>query len=153
MLNILHRVYPPEQIFVNGHTFDNEGLAINADCLIPKSIHYTARPIPYVTAENYVRCLSQSCYLLAEHVLENQLIPLEVNVEEFRQAAENYELYYRSMAMTFHERIAVGERFTMRFVLKNWREIKRMQDFILFTFTNHRTVISGEMSFVFAPKP
>lgn len=152
MQNILNRVYPPEQIFVNEYTFDDKELAINANCLIPKSIHYTARPIPYVTAENYVRCLSQSCYLLAEHVLENSLIPLDVDVDEFRKAAEDYELYYRSMAMTFHERIAVGEGFVMRFVLKNWREVKRMQDFILFTFTNHRTVISGEMSFVFVSK-
>lgn len=152
MSSILHRVFPSEQIFVKNYRFDDDGLAITVECLIPQSIHYTAMPIPYVTAENFVRCLSQACYLLAEHVLKHKLIPLKVDVEEFRQAAENYELYYRNISMTFHKQIAVGEKFTMKFELKKWREIKKMQDFILFTFTNHQTVISGDMSFILVPK-
>lgn len=41
------------------------------------------------------------------------------------------------------------EEFEMHLTLKNWREIQRFQGFVLFTFTNLRTVISGEMSFVF----
>jgi len=51
--------------------------------------------------------------------------------------------------MTFHSRTGKNEGFEMRLVLKNFREIKRLQDFILFTFVNTRTVISGEMSFIF----
>ncbi|MFH1456485.1 MAG: hypothetical protein ABIF17_00005, partial [Patescibacteria group bacterium] len=142
-------IYPPEQIFIVNHDFDDENVAINVICNIPKDSVYALRPVPYVTAENYVRCLSQSCYLLSERILEKKLIPLDMNIETFRRAAIDFELYYRSLHMIFHKRATRGETFKMRFILKNWREIKRIDDFILFTFTNKRTVISGEMSFVF----
>lgn len=41
-----------------------------------------------------------------------------------------------------------GSEFKKRFA----EEIRRLHDFVLFTFTNERTVISGEMSFVYAGK-
>lgn len=148
--NVLQLVYPTENIYIVGYEFDDPLRAINVTCRVPINTSYTLTPIPYVTAENHVRCLSQASYLLADHILENRLLPIEVTVEAFRAAAARYELYYRSLAMTFHAQVRPGEEFRMSLVLKNWKEIKRFQDFILFTFTNQRTVISGEMSFVFA---
>ncbi|MEK7538129.1 MAG: hypothetical protein AAB619_04130 [Patescibacteria group bacterium] len=147
--NVLALVYPPEQIFITGYLFDDPSLGITVTCRVPTETFYTARPIPYVTAENYVRCLSQASYLLAEHVLEARLLSLEMDVEVFRSAAANYEIYYRNLAMTFHHRTERSQPFEMRLALENWREIRRMGDFLLFTFANKRTVISGEMSFVF----
>lgn len=150
--SVLNLVYPPESIFVADWEFDVAMPAASVTCRVPPGIAYTLKPIPYVTAENYVRCLSQSCYLLAEHVLERKLISLDLDVDAFREAARTYELYYRSLSMVFHARVAPGVEFPMRLVLKNWREIRRLHDFVLFTFTNERTVISGEMSFVYAGK-
>ncbi len=149
MNNVLSLIYPPSETFITQYNFDDENLAINVTCRVPDAHAYALKPIPYVTAENYVRCLSQACYLLAERVLEKSLIPLDMSVDIFRRAAAEFELYYRSLAMVFHKRTNRGDEFEMRFSLKNWREIKRIDDFILFTFTNKRTVISGEMSFVF----
>lgn len=147
--NVVELIYPPDQIFIIDYHFNDEARAIDVNCLVPAGSQYTQNPIPYVTAENYVRCLSQSCYLLADRVLSQGLIELDISAEAFRLAATSYELYYRHLAMTFHSRVARGTPFAMRFSLKNWREIRRIRDFILFTFTNERTVISGEMSFVF----
>jgi hypothetical protein len=149
MKNVLHLIYPPSQIFITNYSFDDDNLAIDVVCCVPDKPSYTLKPIPYVTAESYVRCLSQACYLLAERILEKDLTPLDISVDIFRKAAADFELYYRNLSMTFHKRAAKGEKFEMRFSLKNWKEIKKIQDFILFTFTNKRTVISGEMSFVF----
>lgn len=148
-MNVVELIYPPEQIFIVDHNFDDDNVAINIVCNVPEDSIYALRPVPYVTAENYVRCLSQSCYLLSERIIDKKLISFDMNIETFRNAAIDFELYYRSLNMTFHKRANRGENFKMRFVLKNWREIKRINDFILFTFTNKRTVISGEMSFVF----
>lgn len=150
--SVLDVVYPSESIFVTDWRFDAERPAVDVICRVPPGIAYTISPIPYVTAENYVRCLSQSCYLLAEHVLEHRLVPIEWAVEAFREAAAKYELYYRSLAMVFHARVAPGTEFPMRLALKNWRELRRLTDFVLFTFTNERTVISGEMTFVYVSK-
>jgi len=51
--------------------------------------------------------------------------------------------------MIFHVRAKREERFIMDLSLKNFREIKTLNDYILFTFVNKKIVISGEMSFVF----
>lgn len=150
--SVLNLVYPSESIFIADWQFDSERPAADVTCRVPPGIAYTINPIPYVTAENYVRCLSQSCYLLAEHVLEHQLVSTEWTVEAFREAAAKYELYYRSLSMVFHARVAPGMEFPMRLALKNWKEIRRVTDFLLFTFTNERTVISGEMTFVYVGK-
>ncbi|MEI6144184.1 MAG: hypothetical protein WCP91_01140 [Candidatus Berkelbacteria bacterium] len=110
---------------------------------------YRQAEIPYVTTENYVRCLSQTSYLLAEHLLTKGLIETNLDAASFVKAAADYELYYRSISMVFHQRVARGEDFVLRLCLKNAREISRFdKGFLLFTFTNEKTVISGEMSFV-----
>lgn len=148
--SILHLVYPEKEIYVGSYGFDDERRAVECHLIVPSHSSYTLHPIRYVTAENYVRCLSQAAYLLAERILERQLIPVETPVEQFREAAAKHELKYRHVAMTFHREVPRDEEFCMRLSLKNWREIRRLHDFILFTFTNERTVISGEMSFVYA---
>ena len=147
--NILQSLYPPEQIFITGYAFDDINLGITVTCCVPEGTQYSAPPIPYVTAENYVRCLSQACYLLAEHILDQRLLAVDMDVAVFRRAAVEWEIFYRNLAMTFHQRVTKGAPFEMRFTLKNWKEIRRLEDFLLFTFTNARTVISGEMTFVF----
>jgi len=148
---ILQRVYPELEIYIREARFPDDGVEVDVTCYVPQTHFYTTNPIPYVTAENYVRCLSQTSYLLAEHALKNNLLPqLEVPVEAFLEAAANYELYYRSLYMVFHTRVARDEVFVLRLHIKNVRTIKRLdRDYILFTFSNERTVISGEMSFVY----
>ncbi len=148
---ILRKLYPPGEIFIQHAEFDDDKMSVEVTCLVPSGTNYTLRPIDYVTAENYVRCLSQASYLLAHHLLERGLVSIDVSPEEFAQAAVNHELYYRSLPkITFHEKVGKGVLFVMKLTLKNIREIKRM-GFVLFSFTIERTVISGdgEMSFVY----
>lgn len=146
---ILSEIYPPEEIFVTEAVFDDEEHSVTVTCLVPQRSYYTAKPIPYVTAENYVRCLSQASYILAHHLIIEGLTGVEVSPDEFAKAAVDHELYYRNLAMTFHEKVGKNTQFVMKLVLGNVREIKRMGDFLLFSFTNERTVISGEMSFIY----
>lgn len=147
---ILDRVYPKSQIFIVEAEFFENDPAVVVTCLFPSGDCYTARPISYVATENYVRALSQASYLLAEYVLKNGMVNVDISVEAFAEAAANYELYYRNLAMTFHERVAKDAKFSLKLSIKNAREIKRLgKELVLFTFTNTKTVISGEMSFVY----
>ncbi len=146
--SILSLIYPDEEIFITNAQFSDNELSIKVTCMVPAK-SYVKKYIPYVTAENYVRCLSQSSYLLAHHVLKNKLIPIEIDESSFLKSMEEYELYYRNISMTFHHRSKKDEEFEMELSLKNFREIKNLKDYILFNFSNKRTVISGEMSFVF----
>ena len=149
---ILDDVYlNKDEIYIKAALFTLKKAFVDVICIVPNSRNYTARPIPYVTTENYVRCLSQTSYLLAEYALRNNLVKIETPVEAFLEAAANYELYYRNLAITFHERVERDHEFPLRLRLENTRQINRLdKDFILFTFANERTVISGEMSFVYA---
>lgn len=146
--SILSLIYPDEEIFIKGFLFLENELTVKTTCLVPEK-SYVKKYIPYVTAENYVRCLSQASYLLAHHILKNKLIPIEVDEISFLKAMEEYELYYRNLSMAFHHRSKRGEEFEMELSLKNFREIKNLKDYVLFNFSNKKTVISGEMSFVF----
>ena len=146
--SILSLIYPNEEIFIKDYSFLENELSIKVSCMVPSN-SYTKKNIPYVTAENYVRCLSQASYILAHHILKNKLIPIDIDETSFLKAMEDYELYYRNNSMTFHHRSKRGEEFEMELSLKNFREIKNIKNYILFTFLNKKTVISGEMSFIF----
>ena len=146
--SILSLIYPEDEIYVTDFEFSDSDLSVKVTYKVPIQ-GYAKQTIPYVTGENYLRCFSQASYLLAHHLLENNLISIEVTVEDFLKAMEAWQLYYRYIAMTFHERHNRGEEFTMELHLLNFHEIKRLNDYVLFTFKNIRTVISGEMSFVF----
>jgi hypothetical protein len=149
MFDLLARLYAPAEIFVSNPRYSETEPKVSVTCSVPKNTSYTKKPIPYLSAENYVRILSQASYLLSHYVLDRKLIDLDVSANEFLKAMEDFELYYRNLAMTFHTRVEKGDSFEMTLHLKDWRVIKRLDDFVLFTFENDRTVISGEMSFIY----
>lgn len=149
MHTVLDEVYPKDEIFVVDVQYNDDTLSVEVTCCVPADAFYTARPIPYVTTENYVRCLSQASYLLGEHLIASGLINADIDISSFVEAAANYKLYYRNINMVFHKLVPRGEEFVLKLNLENVREIKRLlKDILLFTFTNGKTVISGEMSFM-----
>jgi hypothetical protein len=149
IIELLNRIYPQDQIFVHNPRFKKDSSMLIIDCVVPKNSGYAIKPIPYVTAENYVRILSQASYLLSYHIIQNNLTEINMSVKDFLQALEGFQLYYRNLSLIFHERVERGRIFEMELNLKDIRMIHRLQDFIIFTFANKRTVISGEMSFVY----
>jgi hypothetical protein len=151
MKNILAELYPPEETFIGNPRYRVDKPEMTVECCVPQSRGYMLRPMSYISAENYVRILSQASYLLGYYIIERGMLPLAVKPEEFLKAAVNLQLYYRNMAMTFHKVMSKGETFKMTLQLTDFKELKRLEDFILFTFANKRTVISGEMSFIYAP--
>lgn len=151
MGSILAYLYPPEEIFVHKPRYNEAKPEMTVECCVPRSRGYMLRPMPYISAENYVRILSQASYLLGHHVIEKKKLPLAVKPDEFLKAAVDLQLYYRNIAMSFHKVMSKGEVFEMTLELTDFKELKKLEDFILFTFKNRRTVISGEMSFVYAP--
>ncbi len=153
---ILDSLYDPKEIFVEDVKFQQdkrERPVIITTCQVPKT-YYTARPIPYVTTENYMRCFSQISYIFSHHILVHELIPVELSGDIFVEAVINWEAYYRSLLIKFHEQIDKGVPFVIQITLTNFREIRRSQNFTLFTFVidkgvkDARSAISGKMTFV-----
>jgi len=147
-LDLLHDIYPKEEIFIINYTFNDENRAIEVICQVPPAYTYGLKLVKYVTTENYVRCLSQACYLLAERLLAKKLIMVDISVEEYSEAAKNWKVYYRTLKTYFHVMVPKGEQFTIRLSLQNYRQVTGIHNLLLFTFIIDRTVISGEMSFV-----
>ena len=56
-IELLNRIYPQDQIFVHNPRFEKDLPILRVDCIVPKNGGYAIKPIPYVTAENYVRIL------------------------------------------------------------------------------------------------
>jgi len=151
-LSILTSIYPGNQIFIQNLEFFGDDLAVVATCNVPLGQGYSVKICEYVTAENYVRIFSQCSYVLAHYLLENNIISLDdFDAEKFVSKAVRHDLFYRSLAMSFHKRVSCGEEFEMRLELSGIREIRKITDFILFTFTGKRTVISGELQFIAVP--
>ncbi len=149
IIELLKRLYPEDEIFVHNPSFHKNLPILKVVCAVPKGKGYATKPVPYVTAENYVRILSQASYLLAYHIIQNNLLEIKISAKDFLQAMEGFQLYYRNLSLIFHEQVEKGREFEMELNLKNARVIRSLHDFIIFTFTNKRTVISGEMSFVY----
>lgn len=151
-MEILKLLYPKDEIFVKEYTFKKEGCAIKSQCLVPLTANYSSSLVPYVTAENHLRCLSQNSYLLAQHLIRNKLLNPSLTEDAFISSMLKFELQYRHLAMTFHQKVDKGKLFEIVLELKNFREIKGLNDSLLFVFSNKRTVISGEMSFICSKK-
>jgi len=149
IIDLLKRIYPEDEVFVHNPIFHENLPILKVACMVPKGRGYALKPVPYITAENYVRILSQASYLLAFYIIQNNLLDIKISVRDFLQALDGFQLYYRNLSLIFHERVERGKVFEMELNLKNARVIRNLHDFIIFTFTNKRTVISGEMSFVY----
>ena len=153
-MELLRKVYPPQGIFINNPHFAQARPELHITCCVPQDQQYTLVEIPYVSAENYVRILSQACYILAYNSIRCGHVKIErVSESDFVHAMLRMELYYRNLAMTFHQRTLKGENFKMTLKLVDYKEIHRFGDFVLFSFVSDKTVISGEMSFVYVKPP
>ena len=149
--NLLEQFYLPSGIFVSNPNFSDDKPEMSITCRVPSGSHYTTVKVPYVTAEEYVRILSQSSILLAHRILQNGLAETDISADEFLQVLGAPAIYYRNLAMTFHKLTSRGKTFEMELSLVDFRVIKRGRGFVLLTFRNERTVISGEMRFVWKP--
>jgi hypothetical protein len=148
--NIVELIYPPDQIYIANPMYQDSIIAMDVECLVPTGGQYTINRIPYVSAENQVRILSQTCFLFAEHIISTNLIHLGITAEEFREAAISYRLQYRKLNLNFPREATRGTPFPMRFTLENWRRVRRINDYIIFTFANRSAVTWGKAEFVYA---
>ncbi|MFZ4648738.1 MAG: HD domain-containing protein [Patescibacteria group bacterium] len=151
-MNLLEYLYPINEIFVKNTVFTNENRGIEVDCIVPSGGKYTNEVVSYVTAENYVRCLSQASYLLTDHLIKNGLIPFKISESEFIQAMISCELYYRDLMIRFHKKIKKNESFKIVLRLKDCARLNRLDNSLLFSFKTARTAISAEISFIFIKK-
>jgi hypothetical protein len=148
---VLDLIYPKDEIFIREFWPSGDRIGAKIVCLVPASGGYTVQPIPYVTAENYVRCLSQAGYLLMEHALAHGLLPhLDKTVDQFHSAARRFEIFYHHLAMKFGVLYQRGVPFDLRIEVKNSRRTRQIgQDRILIAFATELTVIRAEMTLVY----
>lgn len=152
---ILKKIYPENEIFVNHYFFNDKNKLIEASCIVPMESNYAKNLVPYVTAENFIRCISQSSYLLSHHLIKEKILPIEISEKEFLSGAKNYDFYYRNLPpIKFIKKINKGETFKLIIDLQKVRRIKNLNDSFFFTFFIQKTIIiGGETTFIYKKQP
>lgn len=137
-------IYPDEEIFVKSVAAGEKDNSIIIEFVVPQGSSYTDLPIPYVSAEQYVRCLSQLSYLVGF-----LLVLPEENFDEnlCKSLRDKFRMYYRKINyMKFRKLVGRGEPFK---VSATYSDIKRYkQDRLLVKIDFTGKVIEGTVDFV-----
>ena len=146
---ILSHFYQPNEIFINHFNLLRNGKGshgIEAICSVPMDNYNTANPIWHVTAEDYIQCLNQTAYLLTYNFIKNKLVPLRLSEEKFFRKGEEYKFYYRRLDLSFYRLVEKEKEFRIRMFLKRFKVFK---NFDILSFIIEKTVISGQISFIY----
>ena len=113
-------IYPIDQIFVQGATIYPDQREIVVTCAVPPGIPYTKRPIPYVTKEQQIRCVSQGTYALVGGLLQagipvlpQRQLPV-IGQMEFEERRDGFDLFYRSEQLVYKRNVPSGQEFQFR---------------------------------------
>ncbi|MCD6270252.1 hypothetical protein J7J23_00545 [bacterium] len=144
---ILKHFYPLDEIFVRFFHILSDGKTIETVCNVPKDNYNTAKPIWHVTAEDYIQCLNQTAYLFCYFLIKNKIVPLSLSETDFFKEGEEYKFYYRKLNLSFYRLVEKEKEFRVRMSLKKFKQIKNLT---LLSFLIEKTVISGEISFIYS---
>lgn len=115
---ILDFLYPGNQFFVSGFKWESAKYCqASFGCNVPKSSIYTKIPIPYVSAEQYIRCISQISYVYIGQLIKSGKIT-EVNFSKFLTLMKNYKLWFRITNVKYCKEISKGQDFNLSVNLK-----------------------------------
>ncbi len=118
-------IYPVDQIFVQNATLYPDRREVVVTCAIPPGVPYTREPVPYVTKEQQIRCLSQGTYTLVGCLLQAgmSLLPQRelpvIGQREFEERRDGFGLFYRREDLTYKRNIPRDREFQFTLKLGN----------------------------------
>lgn len=145
--NLLSILYEKDEIFLQDIIFNKNEKSLIGKFLIQNK-SYSKKPVNYVTAENFVRCFSQSAYTLAYLLTKENILPesiLNLNEKLFKKKMENLEMFYKDIHIGFHKKVTREESFEIKIVLENFKSIR---EFEIFYFKVKSGPVDGNMKLV-----
>jgi len=143
---LLKLLYLPDAIYLQEVTkYSTEQKSITGRFSVPLFPSYSVKPFNYVTAEQYVRCLSQLSYVLIGCLIQDKIADFNfTNFDKFKELMKNHKMWFRRSDLNYHENIPKETEFDLSLTLKETR-IARIFSICGLEISG---VISGKLQFV-----
>lgn len=143
---ILELLYLPEAIYLKEVvSYSPEQKTVTGRFIVPRSHSYTRQPIEYVTAEQYVRCLSQLSYILVGFLIQDRITDFDfTDFETFERLMVEYKMWFRRSDLRYVKNTSKETEFELSLTLKELRMVRVFSICIL----EIGGVVRGELEFV-----
>lgn len=143
---LLELLYLPEAIYLEEVvTYSAERKSATGRFSVPRSHSYTRQPIEYVTAEQYVRCLSQLSYVVVGFLIQDKVADFDfADYETFKRLMVECNMWFRRSDLRYLKNISKGADFELSLALK---EVGTLRVFSICVL-EISGVIRGELEFV-----
>lgn len=135
VLSILSSLYLPEAIYLKEiKSYSTENKSAVGAFIVPHTHSYTLVEIEYVTAEQYIRCLSQFSNVLVGALIQGQVFDpnfINLDLETYRQLLARGNGLYRRTNIRYKRRISKDTEFELTLTLKRTRIISNYLIFVL----------------------
>ncbi len=121
-------LYEPDQVFLSHAEVIPGETKIEGTLLVPENSAYTRIEIPYVTAEQYIRCISQLTYVLLFTLQETGGLKIpDVTMEKLTLLKNRPAMFYRRFEeLKFKQLTPKGEPFAISLTFEDARQVKDM---------------------------
>jgi len=145
-LTILDMIYPLESIYLKDVTeYIAQEKSVTGLFNVPHGHSYTRRPFEYVTAEQYIRCLSQLSYVLIGLMIEDRLSDFDfTSYQTFERLMVEQKMWFRRSDLRYLKNTAKDTDFELTLTLKSV-STKRVFSVCIIQIGG---VIAGELEFV-----
>lgn len=142
-MSILSLLYPEHEIYLIDITF-SEPPSTAVTFKLP--LHgYFKQGNDYVTAENYMRCLSQACYLTVYQSIKEDWYAENLEEEDFKKRLAEGLMYFRDMRIKFKKKMSKKDPVALKIKLLS---SERVGKFIKYSLEITSEAISGTITCV-----
>ena len=144
---ILDLLYKPEAIYlteISGYNVDEK--TITGQFSVPMYPAYAKKPFEYVTAENYIRCLSQLSYVLVGLLIGDACPSLTfADITSFNELMVEQKMWFRRSDIHYVKNTKKDVAFSITLNLKN---VDTRKVFVVCTLQIAGGILRGELEFV-----
>ncbi len=143
---LLELLYMPEAVYLHEVVvYSAERKSATGRFSVPRLPSYSRQPFEYVTAEQYVRCLSQLSYVVVGFLIQDRVADLDfADYETFKRLMIEHKMWFRRSNLHYLKNIRKGTDFELSLTLKKVGTIRVFSLCVL----EINGVIRGELEFV-----
>ncbi len=140
----LKTLYLADALYLTRTDYSAEERSVSGLFSVSQHQQYTNDPIEYVTAEQYIRCLSQLSYVLTSRLIQDGVgMFRSVNMEMFQRLTD--KMWFQRSDILYLKNVKKGVDFKITLTLKNTGVRGR---FSVCIFEIGGDVLKGELEFV-----
>ena len=144
---LLELFYESEAIYLQKIVYDAVGKTITGQFIVPSGTTYSRVAVDYVTAEQYMRCLSQLSYVLVGFLVRDGVIGKgSMNFSRFQRFMTASLLWLRRSKLHYHTHVGREVPFELTLQVVATRLLRGQ--FATCTLSVGGAIIRGELEFV-----